>query len=299
MEESLNFDQYIVDDDTVGVSLQAIGDGQNTISSNFSQVINIHKISSQVNLNITNDVLTWNAVTGATAYQIIAEYTNGTDTRTQTMEVDASNPTFLNLLTEEFFNEAGIFNISLKAMGVTTTVDSYDRVYDVNSNKSNLVSTRKLADIAELRVSSGLITWDAVEGVVYYEVFVDGESKGNCGTSTTYRVEGNSGAHSVRVYARGNKSTVLDANNADNTISVLKLTNVFQFSLVDATIMWQAIPNAYSYDIQIIDEENNTIQTVSGIKGTSYTIYGINDNLGWKNSNLMYYSWNQLFSGKG
>ena len=277
VEESLNFDQYIVDDDTVGVSLQAIGDGQNTISSNFSQVINIHKISSQVNLNITNDVLTWNAVTGATAYQIIAEYTNGTDTRTQTMEVDASNPTFLNLLTEEFFNEAGIFNISLKAMGVTTTVDSYDRVYDVNSNKSNLVSTRKLADIAELRVSSGLITWDAVEGVVYYEVFVDGESKGNCGTSTTYRVEGNSGAHSVRVYARGNKSTVLDANNADNTISVLKLTNVFQFSLVDATIMWQAIPNAYSYDIQIIDEENNTIQTVSGIKGTSYTIYGIND----------------------
>ena len=275
IDEYLTFDQYLGDDNITTVSLQAIGDGQSTISSNFSQDINIHKVSSSVNLIINNDILSWDAVSGATAYQIFVDYTNGDNSYSQTMEVSATDPTMLNLLTTNLFDTAGLYTISLKAIGTTLDVNDYSLTYDINSKLSQSISTRKLADISNLYVRSGLIGWDAIEGVSYYEVVVDGVSKGNCGTQTTYEVDGDAGAHNVRVYARGNKSSVLDANNPDNTITVTKLSNVYSFTLRGSTVMWSAIQYAYSYDILVVDSQNNVVKKTTNIASTSYEMYGV------------------------
>lgn len=279
VDESLHFDQYIADDGNTTVSLQAVGDGQSTISSNYSASINIHKISSAVNLAIENGILVWDSVSGATTYQINVDLTdNEGQSYTQTMEVDADEPTMVNLMTDELFSTAGVYAITMKVIGATTDVSDLSLTYDVNSKVSVPVNTRKLQDIETLRVQSGVIVWDAVVGAVDYEIFLDGVSRGPQGTGTSYTVEGSAGAHTVRVYARGNNSSVLDANNEDNTISVTKLSNIFNFSLNGSTIMWDAIQYAYTYDIEIRNASNEVLRTATNISATSYSVYSVDGN---------------------
>ena len=281
MQESLTFDQYMNDDETSTISLQAVGDGSSTISSNFSEAINLHKISSAVNMVIEHGILVWDTVSGATSYQITVDLNglNG-EIYQQTMEVGASEPARLDLLTTNLFDTAGMYTLTMKVIGTTSDVSDLTLTYDINSRSSISVNTRKLQDVQNLRVQSGLVVWDAVVGVEYYEVVLDGESKGNCGTTASYRVEGASGAHTVTVYARGNQSSVLDANNNEetSTIDVTKLGNVFNFYIDKATIRWDAITNASSYDIEIRNANNEVLRSATNNTANSYAVYSIDGN---------------------
>lgn len=276
-DEFLNFDSFINDDETVSVSLQARGDGQSTITSNFSEPIVLHKVSSDVKLAIENGVLGWERVDGAKEYEISITFLDDeSNVQQQTMAVSIEQPNMLNLMTTPLFSNAGLYTISMRVIGTTSDIAlGSGIVYDVTSKASVAVSTRKLADINELLVSSGVIVWESVSNVVYYEVILDGRSLGNCGNVPSYAVSGTATEHTVRVLAHGNQSTILDANNVDNTKTVRKLNNVFNIKLNDSTIMWDAITDAYSYDVEIRDSENNIVAQNSANPATSYGIYGL------------------------
>ncbi len=276
-DEYLDFDKYLSDDEQQNVCLQAIGDGQTTITSNYSDPISLHKVSSDIGLKVENGILSWNAQTGATGYEIEIAYTVGELTTVQTKAIDGANATMLNLQSDSMFESAGDYSVSIKAMGVTSLVSgSTTYTYDITSRSSAAVSVKKLAAITELKVVGGQITWEAVDGVTYYEVVVDGVSRGSeCGAANFYFIAGSAGAHTVCVYARGDQANVLDAKIVDNTISVTKLSNVFNMSIVGAAVRWSSIVGANTYDVEVRNEQNEVVKSAQSIAATTYTFYGL------------------------
>lgn len=275
-DEFLNFDKYLADDEEKLVSLQAIGNGQNTISSNFSEPIKLHKISSDVGLKVENGSLSWDAQSGATGYEIEVEYSANETTTKQTMFIDGANVTFINLMSSTMFSQVGDYVISVRAVGMTSKITNTAYTYDITSKSSFPVSAKKLASVKTLKVESGLITWEPVDGVTYYEVILDGNSLGSaCGVASTYVVAGNAGMHTVSVIARGNQANVLDSTIVENQIEVKKLSNVFALHIKDAQVMWDGIVGANSYDVEVIDENNIVVKSAQSISSTSYTFYGL------------------------
>lgn len=275
-DEFLDFDKYLADDEEQLVSLQAIGNGQNTISSNFSEQIKLHKISSDVELKIENGSLSWNVQNGATGYEIEVEYSANETIKKQTMYIDGANVTFINLISSKLFESAGDYDITVKAVGMTSKITNTAYTYDITSKSSFPVSAKKLAPVETLKVESGLITWEPVDGVTYYEVILDGSSLGSaCGVSTSYVVTGSEGMHTVSVIARGNQANVLDSVVVNNQIEVKKLTNVFALYIKDAQVMWDGVVGANSYDVEVVDENNVVVKRAQSIAATSYTLYGV------------------------
>lgn len=275
-DEYLDFDKYLSDGEQQTISLQAIGDGQGTVTSNFSKQIKLRKVSSAVALNVDKGVLSWTAQDGATGYELQVDYATGDTTITQTKLIDGASVTVINLLSDAMFQDAGDYTMSVKSVGATTKISNFEYTYDVTSRGSSPISVKKLAHIAELRVESGLIVWDAVDGVTYYEVVVDGVSRGSeCGTTNNFFVIGSAGYHTVCVYARGNETTVLDALKFDNTITVKKLSNVFNLHISDASVQWDGIDGANSYDVDVVDENNVVVKSAYAVASTSYTFYGL------------------------
>ena len=275
-DEFLNFDKYLADGEEQLISLQAIGNGQNTISSNFSEQIKLHKISSDVGLKVENGNLSWDAQDGATGYEIEVEFAANETVQKQTMFIDGANVTFINLMSSTMFANAGDYDITVRAVGMTSKITNTAYTYDITSKASFPVSAKKLASVETLKVESGLITWEPVDGVTYYEVILDGSSLGSaCGVSSTYVVAGSAGTHTVSVIARGNQTNVLDSTVIENQIEVKKLTNVFALHIKDAQVMWDGIVGANSYDVEVVDENNIVVKSAQSIAATSYTFYGL------------------------
>lgn len=274
--ECLDFDRYMSDDEIALVALQAIGDGQSTISSNFSQNISLHKNSSYLDLAIENGILSWTPKNGATSYEVKIDYQglNG-NSFTQTIDVGVDEPAMINLMVSDLFVSAGYYKISMRSVGTTTSIETGAMTYDVTSRMSSQVSTQKLDEIQNLGLTNGIVTWSPVMGVSYYEVVFDGISLGNCGVQTSYTVQGNQGQHTVRVFARGNQSSVLDAVNIDNTFTVTKLGNLFNFKLNGAIILWDKINNATTYDVIIRDSNDQIVKLEEQLTSTSYTVQGL------------------------
>ncbi len=250
----IDFTNYINDDKVSTVQLQAVGDGQNTISSSLSQPINIHKLTSKVNPKIADGFLSWDAVSGADSYLISVVR----DGLTQTMQVAGNLPTNVNLLNSDFFSLAGYYKISIKVLADDAIIGNDETAYSVNSSNSSPINTRKLAPVTNLRVFEGKVVWDRVDGVGYYEIIQDGVSRGNCGTENNYTVQGSAGSHEIVVYAKGNNSTVLDGDKSTLPINVTKLPNVFNFKLDKYNIRWDAISNAQSYKVKGFQADNAT-----------------------------------------
>ncbi len=275
-DEYLDFDRFLSDDEVNLVSLQAIGDGQSTISSNFSEPIKLHKLSSNMGLKIENGNLSWNTQSGATGYNIEIKYVASGVTNKQTMFVDGADVAFINLTDSTLFANAGDYDISMRAIGATSDIDNAEYTYDITSRLSGAISAKRLASVIKLNVKNGLITWDAVDGVTYYEVILDGNSLGStCGNVNTYTVAGTAGDHTVSVIARGNKSNILDSKVVSNETSVVKLTNVFTFSVEKNIIKWNSVAGANSYDVEIVDQNNTIVGSARSIADTSYTLYGL------------------------
>ncbi|MFA6667230.1 MAG: Ig-like domain-containing protein [Bacilli bacterium] len=266
-----NLDGYMLGGATALICIQAVGDEEEYLSSNFSSQQSFTKLSSQLNLNVNSGALTWGEIVGASSYEILVARTLPDETiYTQTIEVMADEAKLLDLMNDVRFTEAGYYSIQIKAIGGT------GGVY-ISSALSSAWELTKLANISNLRVEGGYIRWDSVTSVSFYEVFVDGVSLGSCGTITTYSLNSNyiAGNHTFMVFARGNQSTILNAVELDNTMELTKLANDFSISVNQSAVVWNTISHAFSYSIEIRDSNNSIVVATGGILSTIYTFQGL------------------------
>jgi len=248
---------FMTDGSTQNISIQAIcNDNTNQFMwGNFSEDVTLTKLSSNFQAKITNGEYTWSKINNVGSYLITIIYSlDGLTYYGETMEFSASEDRALRLLELDFFNNPIQYQITIQALGITG--GQY-----ISSSRSSPVYTTRLAEVNSLRVEDGIIVWDYNPNVDYYEVIVNNTSIGNIGKVSKFELGSNydAGDYDIKVFARGNQSTTLNAIETETPLSVTKLSNNFQISVNKNFVTWNSIANAGSYSYELRDEFNNIV----------------------------------------
>ena len=146
------------------------------------------RLASPTQISARLNVLTWNAIEGATGYKVEIdgqEYTTETNSLTVSEDVYAK----------------GSFSVRVKALGATEAQDSlYSKLLNV------------LGELTEVNYANGLATWSPVIGATKYGVSVDGGaetyvSDGSCELEYAFT---SAGTHTLKVSAYSEDNTLLD-----------------------------------------------------------------------------------------
>jgi hypothetical protein len=203
-------------------------------SSSFSYLADgkktITKLAAVTNIVASSGVLAWDAVANASSYQI-----------TIGASVYASSTNSLDL---GGIAETGANDISVKAINGT----SY-----INADDSAKVSLVVLGSVANVSVSEGYFTWDAVENASGYEVEINGsvyEASRNL-----YKIT-DGGAYAFRVRAIGSGTYLSSPYTSLKTYTKLSVPSNIKIS--SGKLVWDAVSNAVSYVVSINDVDYPT-----------------------------------------
>ncbi|URZ17432.1 fibronectin type III domain-containing protein [Clostridium felsineum] len=237
----------------------AFGDWSDMTHKTTLGVISKDSVTSSV--NDTTIRLTWQAIIGATGYDV--EFDGNV--------IDNGNSTVY------------------EADGLTSGTDHKFRLraktLDTIGQWSDEIDKTTLAVItpnninATVSASSIKYTWNTVNGADGYDVEIDGKTIDN-GNSTAYEVDGlNPGTkHTFRVRAKAS-NTVGEWSDLINktTLAVITPTDVTTTTThTSIELAWKAIEGATGYDIEVdgkvLDNGNNTSYKVDGLAiGSSHT----------------------------
>ena len=104
-------------------------------------------------LTVSGNVLSWNAVEGATGYMV--------KINNQSFPADSNSLDLLNLAME--FDSSTTYNISVMALGTESSL------------YSEVVTIKYLADIDNVSYKNNTLTWTPILGVENYEIRINGE----------------------------------------------------------------------------------------------------------------------------
>ncbi|MCI2069023.1 MAG: MBG domain-containing protein [Bacilli bacterium] len=193
----------------------------------------ITKLATVTNIAASNGALTWDAVANATSYQI----TIGTGVYTAST----------NSLDLEGIVETGAKDISVKAIEGA----SY-----INADDSVKVSLVVLGSVANVSISEGYFTWDAVENASSYELEING---------TVYEASRNlykitdGGNYAFRVRAIGSGTYLSSPYTSLKTYTKLSVPSNIKIS--SGKLVWDAVTGAKSYIVNINDVDYSSAST--------------------------------------
>lgn len=219
------------------IVVRAVGTNDNTyLSSTYSQAYKVTKLDSVKNLKLAGDTLIWNAVDGASSYQI--QISNGTKTVAKTN----TSESFVDLSAESL--DSGKYTVSVVALGANKNVIAGDsRQFDFS----------KLAKPTGFKVENGIIKWNSsTNGYKIYlnSVVYDDYRKNTTFDATTIK----DGISNFNIVARGNGTNTISSDplfDAQNPLRVYKLLPA-QLSLNgQGQLSWSQIGNASKYVITL------------------------------------------------
>ena len=191
------------------LKVRANGNSAGTyINSSFSEAITLKKLGAPTTVTITNGIVTWSTISGATGYQISCSYKKDGEDVEDVVRVRGT------IFTLPFDIDAGIGKVKVKAIGNGTV----SMTSDYGIEKTFL----KLAQVKNLRVEDGIILWDSVNLATNYTIILENVIDDDGNTRTiTYSQTGSSSilSYDINSYPAGTYYVNVQANGSSECLS--------------------------------------------------------------------------------
>ena len=243
---------YIAENAQFEARVQALGDGVTAISSAIEGPCATERLDAPTSLGISGTQLSWGAVANATHYGIrigaasLEELAYGTS-----FDLAGKVP-------------VGTVDIQIVAHG--------DNTHYVVSNPSSSLVLTKLGKPNNFRISGGSISWDRDYNASGFIIYINDRAVNLSGDATSYAMDYYiddydelkffpSGNYSVKIKSIGNGSTIFDSEVFDLTdaqgvaLVVIKLPAPENFRVDSGKIMWDSLPNAGSFMLEISKDD--------------------------------------------
>lgn len=270
-----------------GVNNQGNGDWTtNTFKTAFAQVTLASPANNSKAINSNPVVLTWNAVSGATVYQIQI----------------ATDAAFTNIVTDNNNVSGTSFNFSgtspltnyywkVRAVGVGNT-GAYSSAFTFRTAVGAPVITNPVNNNMNTAVS-GNITWNAVTGATKYKgdiatdaAFTNIVSSFNnvVTTSTPYAGLMNFTQYYIRVYAGDadgfGMSSSITFKTKVGTPNNQTPANLAKAQPLSGNVVWSSVPNATNYDVQIATDAafTNVVGSFNAVANTMQAYSALTNN---------------------
>lgn len=234
---------YTITDLSAGnhtIYVQAMGNGEDVITSGFSNSLVVKKLNKPTNLTISNGLLTWDMVPSATAYKVVLG--------NETFNADTNQ---FNLLGYDSYISEGIgTQISVYAIGNGSNI--------IDSDVSNTKTYSKYSRPTNLKLLGDNLVWNASTinsiNCNNYKLYITNDIDGNktevSVTGTSYSLSNfSAGQYSVYVVAKGDYVSSIDSPSS-NVFSFTKLEKISSVTRSGTTISWDPVVGASGYQIK-------------------------------------------------
>ncbi|MGD9901283.1 MAG: Ig-like domain-containing protein [Spirochaetales bacterium] len=233
------------------IAVVANGNGTTSMNSNESDAISATKLNAIQSFGVSNGVLTWVPVSGATRYII-----KFNDTEYETSDT--------------YFDDASILTTQEYAVSIRAEADG-----NIYSEYSSELTVQKLVTPTNLRVDAGMLRWSSVLGTSSYEVLIGGQSY-NSGILNAYKVTATAGTYQIKLRSIGDNNRYLSSDYTDE-ITATKLETPATISLENGYVQLSTVANATEYVLNINGETvklttDDLPYHVNGNPGTTYLI---------------------------
>ena len=202
------------------------------------------KLATPTNLVVGESKVTWDAVEGASAYNVWLD-----DTRVGYVKT----PEF------DFSNTYGTG--TLKVVALTSTIDK------VQSDAATVQFTHEKTPIATpvLQGNENEITWAAVEGAKEYQIYVDGVLSATQEGTKYFPLMTLPGEYQITVKAISGVFDHVDSLLSEPFTYVLEAKVLAKpvLSINELTISWEAVTNATGYEVYLNGELAETVTELS------------------------------------
>lgn len=218
------------------LKITAFGNSDSTIASPEA-VFNFEILPTVSNAQISNSVLSFDAITNAKTYEI-SFLQNGNRT------VFTTNTNSFNIF--DNLTVAGTYEIFIRAIG------------DENANAGNgniIKLTNTITKLFESRINSvnnlGQVSFNLDASATSYELYLDDAFLTSTSTNNFKLNNLANGVHSIYVKVVGNGTTNISSNNSTVfTFHKLETVKVNEITVVNDEIVWPAVENASSYYVK-------------------------------------------------
>ncbi|WP_264230271.1 DUF6273 domain-containing protein [Acholeplasma laidlawii] len=216
---------------TKEVSVQALN-GDSYINSNDSAKVTFEFLDAVGSIDITDGVLSWDAVLNASKYIILVNR----------IEVETNNTSFE--LNETY--EAGTYNIQVRAIGSSTYL---------SSKYTNTLTLEKLSKPVDAWIEDGYLMIDGIAGASGYRLEINGvEYNYDANTSFLMPQDLSTNVLNIRIKALGNNTSNVNSDYRDSTPYRKLATQELYFE--NGLLKWTSANHdvASGYELYINDE---------------------------------------------
>lgn len=236
------------------IKIKAKGNGSNIVSSDYSEIQTIYKLSKPKNLSINNGVLSWDPVSNASSYRIIL--TNGNSDSSDGSYTSTSNTITIN---KSDLKESK--TIQVQAIG--------DGLTKVDSKLSDPYNTFVL-NAPVVSVTTEGIVWTKVDKATSYTVKIGNYKKVVTGTALNLSEDDiPAGTYAVTVIANGDSIHYFESEESKAiSVKLLSKPNISENEQLTG-ISWKTVTSAADYEIRI--DNGTIIQTGSASRNYDIT----------------------------
>lgn len=234
---------------------KAIGDSYNLNSDWSTPTMYGIELPNVDNLSMSNGVLSWDAVVGATKYLVEATRTdsNGENSE-QTFTMPYQTSTILNMpfYDSEYAELGASFKVKVTAIG---TEDSTGETNVYTNSKGEYIYITYLPRATDVATKNGLLNWSG-ESPYSYELEIDGNVRTIYTKFYNFESEG-AGKHIVRVRLNGNSTTYVNGVWSEYA-TIYKIgtpTAYGEMYLVDGNLAWST-SKSFLDEYGIVDLQN-------------------------------------------
>lgn len=240
------------------IKVRSMGNDTMVLSSDYSSELELLKLSKPSNLAISEGILSWDSVTGASSYTV----------RIGTTDFSANTTSF---------NLNNYLSLIAVGQGVQLSVSAVGNGSDVlDSNASDTKTLSKLS-IPVVSVNNENIIWNPVkfeeQNITSYMLYIDDE-QGIVVSGTSYALSNlSAGSHTITVKALGDYIETVDSPLSTSiTFEKLQAPSV---GTLDNQYTWDSIAGAvdYEYKFSAQDTPHYTTDTAIDVAYTTAGVY--------------------------
>lgn len=245
MYDADGFDIDLTDVGNYSIKVSAKGDYVSTVSSNFSETINITKLANVTNIQVQNNQITWDSVESAYKYKLVFSGASN-------YEVEVEECLY-NIETDKLI--AGTYDVEIIAIGDGTNILAGQGV--VNDDLITILSAPTNITFN----SEKQLVWDSVTGAVSYVVeIIDANNNEVMYDSIANQLDLPKnlvvGSYNVIISAIGNGLEIIDSVES-NTFVFTKLDVPETLTHKSGVITLGVVNGVENYIIEVVNEQGD------------------------------------------
>lgn len=218
------------------VRLRAMGNGENVISSDFSNPVTVTKLKSPT-ITIQNEKAEWEKIDGAQSY-------HGKVGENEVLNTD------INILSLSEHARADQRFLTLIAKGDDKAI--------LDSEPAISEPFYRLDDVKEFKVKAGNFVWNKVNNAIGYDIYVNGNSFGeifdDMGSLPENGILPNHGDYQVSIKAIGDGKKYFDSILTNQfTVTKLETPNIVREN--GYNLEWTSVSKAAGYNVSVSGQD--------------------------------------------